>query len=168
MDNSILKISKLHPEAIIPERATPVAAGLDLFACLPDKKFFILYGERVLIPTGISVSIPDGYYGRIAPRSGLALKSGFDVLAGVIDQDYRGELKVMLGVTTSHNLDISSLKVSISDVYKDTKANDNFVIKHGTKIAQLIIEKIVYPKVEIVDNLDNTVRGDGGFGSTGI
>ncbi|MEQ8740267.1 MAG: dUTP diphosphatase, partial [Hoeflea sp.] len=118
------------------------AAGLDLYA---DESRPILAGRSQIISTGISVMIPEGHYGRVAPRSGLAAKHEIDVLAGVIDSDYRGEIKVIL-----HNLG-----------YK------TFPVQRGERIAQLILEKISIPEVVEVENLDITERGDGGFGSTG-
>lgn len=95
--------------------------------------------------TGLAVAIPHGFYGRVAPRSGLAVKQGLDVLAGVIDSDYRGELCCVLYNTSNAAINLAA----------------------GAKICQLIIEKIITPKAEWVDDLDATARGAGGFGSTG-
>jgi len=92
------------------------------------------------------MTVPDGTYGRIAPRSGLAVKKGIDVGAGVIDRDYTGQV----GVVLFNNSD------------------EDFEIKVGDRIAQLVIEKIATPEVQIVDDLEDTVRGVGGFGSTGV
>ena len=138
----ILYIKKLHPDAITPTKGTPVAAGYDLY-CIED--FEIPARERAMISTGIAVHIPHGCYGRVAPRSSLALKFGIDVGAGVIDEDYRGELKVIL---FNHS-------------------NNNFVGKKGERIAQLIIEQICHCPITVVDDLNQTERGEGGFGSTG-
>jgi dUTP pyrophosphatase len=98
-----------------------------------------------LIRTGLAVAIPEGFYGRLAPRSGLAMQKGIDVLAGVIDADYRGE--------------ISCLLYNAGDELIDLPAQ--------TKICQLIIEKIITPTAVWVDGLSQTSRGSGGFGSTG-
>jgi dUTP pyrophosphatase len=136
-----VSITKLESKAIIPTRGSNGAAGYDLYTT----EFHILKpGERKLFKTGLSMSIPSGMYGRIAPRSGLAYKKGIDVMAGVIDEDYRGEIGVIL------------INLGQEDV--------NVVI--GDKIAQIIFE--FYNPVDFVETtgLDNTQRGDGGFGST--
>jgi dUTP pyrophosphatase len=99
-----------------------------------------------MLPTGISMSIPKGYYGRVAPRSGLALKNGLDVLAGVIDNDFISEVQVILYNTS------------------DTPVN----IEPYTRIAQLIIEKCDSFQLFVVDELESTERGENGFGSTGL
>jgi dUTP pyrophosphatase len=144
-----LKIQKIHPYALIPYKANPTDAGFDLFACLddlaPDAQFVIPKGSRALVPIGIKVAIPHGYYGRVAPRSSWAVK-GIDIGAGVIDEGYRGELKVLV----------------------INNANGDSIISHGTKIAQLVLEKIsTIDKAVLVDSLDETPRGEGGFGSSG-
>lgn len=138
----MLKIKKLVENAYIPSRGTPGSVGYDIKAL---ESGVILPGHRMPVSTGIAVSIPDGHYGRIAPRSGLAFKNGIDVLAGVIDPDYRGEIKVIL-----INL-----------------GKNNYYFNKGDRIAQLILEKVSTPEVEQVEDLDSTVRGSGGFGSTG-
>ncbi|GFS46502.1 similar to DUTP-PYROPHOSPHATASE-LIKE 1 [Actinidia rufa] len=101
---------------------------------------------KTLVPTDLSIAIPEGTYARIAPRSGLAWKHSIDVGAGVIDADYRGPI----GVILFNNSDV------------------DFEIKARDRIAQLIIQVIVTPNVEEIDDLDSTARGSGGFGSTGI
>ena len=136
-----VSITKLESKAIVPTRGSTGAAGYDL--CTTE--FGILKpGERKLFKTGLSMSIPSGMYGRIAPRSGLAYKKGIDVMAGVIDEDYRGEIGVIL------------INLGQEDV--------NVVV--GDKIAQIIFE--FYNTVDFVETtgLDNTQRGEGGFGST--
>lgn len=139
-----MKIKLLNEKAKVPFRAHVTDAGADLFSI---ENCVISPGERRPVSTGISLEIPEGYYGRIAPRSGLALKSGIDVLAGVVDSSYRGEVKVILLNTDQNGFD--------------------FEIKTGDKIAQLIIEKHYNFEFEVVDNLEETTRGTGGFGSTG-
>ena len=142
-----LNVTKLTPSAILPVRATPGAAGYDL--CSIDS-YVVLPGRRVVVSTGITIQLPAGTYGRIAPRSGLAVKHGLDTLAGVIDPDYTGEVKVVL-----QNLDV----------------NQPFVIRPGYRIAQLILEN--YTVAEVVEiptenTALNTQRGAEGFGSTGV
>jgi len=136
-----LKVKLQSDLAKLPCRATPGSVGYDLFAA---DNCFILSGDHSCIQTGISVAIPPGHYGRIASRSSLSLRHGIEVGAGVIDTDYRGEILVVL---YNHGF-------------------ENYTIKKGDKIAQLILEKIITPEVVQVDELDDTVRGFGGFGST--
>lgn len=140
---SPLLVKKLVEHATVPRRATELAAGYDISASEDAK---VPSQGRMAVSTGISIGLPEGTYGRIAPRSGLAYKFGIDVLAGVIDADYRSEVKVILYNSGVHP----------------------FNIQKGDRIAQLIIEKIETPDVALVLELDETVRGDGGFGSTGI
>ncbi len=108
---------KLRSDAIIPSKATPGAIGLDLYSVEP---YIVLPGQRVVVSTGLRVQLPDGVYGRIAPRSGLAVKHGLDVGAGVVDPDYTGELRVVLFNHDSHN---------------------PFIVRPGYRIAQLILEQ---------------------------
>lgn len=131
-----------HPAAKLPTRGSAAAAGYDLYA---SEKVVLPRGGRKVVQTGICLAIPTGHYGRVAPRSGLASKHGIDVGAGVIDEDYRGLLGVLL--------------FNLGDA--------DFTIEQGDRIAQLIIEKISTPEVEEVKDLTETVRGAGGFGSTG-
>ena len=137
-----LKFKKLDPRATLPTRGSSAAAGLDLYSIevvnLPSL-------ERKLVRTGLAVAIPEGFYGRIAPRSGLATKNGIDVLAGVIDPDYRGEVQCLL-----HNT-----------------GNETVELPAQAKVCQLIIEKIITPDPVWAEDLPDTVRGSGGFGSTG-
>lgn len=140
-----LRIKKLRPEAHLPVKGSEQAAGYDLMAIeegtVPAK-------GKALISTGIAMAIPIGNYGRIAPRSGLAAKNFIDVGAGVIDSDYRGEVKVLL-----FNF-----------------GENDFKVNAGDRIAQLIIEKYTRTDLEeVIDgDLDATERGEGGFGSTGV
>lgn len=132
----------MHPDATLPTRGTPGAIGLDLYSV--ERQVIDPY-DRETIATGLAVAIPEGYYGRIAPRSGLAHKHGLDVLAGVIDSDYRGEVKVIL--------------VNHSDELVELPAK--------TRIAQLILERADQFTPVRVGTLDKTLRGKDGFGSTG-
>lgn len=139
-----IKVKPLRPGAKLPMKGSPDAAGFDLFA-LEGFHFSPKFGiGQHLFKLGFSIEIPRGYYGRIAPRSGLALKMGVDVLGGVIDSDYRGEVGVIL----------HSLKP--------------FIVRSGDRIAQLIIEKHE-ADAQLVwdDELAESIRGEGGFGSTG-
>lgn len=137
-----LLVKRLSKTATLPTRGSKESAGLDLYA---DENGVIKPGERKLISTGIGVAIKPGCYGRVAPRSSLALKHGIQVLAGVIDSDYRNEIKVIL--------------INLGD------AAVSFI--RGDRISQLIIEKIEMLEPVEVEELDETKRGAGGFGSTG-
>ena len=139
-----IQIKKLSDKAKIPTQGSKYAAGYDLYAA---EEVLVNTMGRKLVKTNISISIPEGYYGRIAPRSGLAYKNGIDVLAGVIDSDYRGDIGVIL-LNTDHNLD--------------------FEVNVGDRIAQIIIEKCHSANWETVETLDATVRSEGGFGSSGV
>jgi len=137
-----MKIKKLSENAVIPKYAKESDAGLDLSSDSFDK---ILAGQRGLVSTGLAFEIPVGYFGSIRDRSGIAVKNGIHVLAGVIDSGYRGEIKVCL-----QNL-----------------SDRDFEIKIGDRIAQIIIQPILIPEIEEVTELSSSERGDGGFGSTG-
>ncbi len=137
-----LLFQQLDPRAVLPTRGSKSAAGLDLYSI---EEIAIGPYDRAVARTGLSVAIPEGYYGRIAPRSGLAVKYGLDVLAGVIDADYRGEILCAL-----YNTSESPIR-----------------LEAGSKICQLIIEKIVTPSASWATTLPETGRGASGFGSTG-
>ena len=137
-----LKFKKIHPAAKFPSYAHPGDAGMDLYAC---GEAVILPGQRVLIPTGLQLAIPDGYVGLIWDKSGLAVKNGLSTIAGVIDAGFRGELKVAI-------------------INLGTEAH-TFAV--GEKIAQLLIQPVVQPEILETDNLEETSRGEDGFGSTG-
>jgi dUTP pyrophosphatase len=136
-------VKVLSANAKVPSRSSDKAAGYDLSSA---EESVVPARGRKMIKTGIAISVPVGHYGRVAPRSGLTLKNGIDVGAGVIDEDYRGEVCVIL---FNHS-------------------DEEFVVNIGDRIAQLILEKISTLDVEVVNSLDITDRGDGGFGSTGI
>ena len=139
---TLLRFKKLDPRAILPTRGSLRAAGLDIYVI---EELTIQPGARALGRTGLAVAIPEGYYGRVAPRSGLASKHGLDVLAGVIDSDYRGEIGCLLYNAGDKTLHLPA----------------------GSKICQLIIEKIITPEAVWADDISETERGSGGFGSTG-
>ncbi|KAK3300998.1 dUTP pyrophosphatase [Chaetomium fimeti] len=142
MASPALLIKKLSDKARLPTRGSAFAAGYDLFAARPTT---IPARGKALVDTDISMSLPAGTYGRIAPRSGLAAKHFIDTGAGVIDADYRGPVKVLL---FNHN-------------------EADYAVEEGDRVAQLIIERIYTPEVVEVQELEESVRGAGGFGSTG-
>ena len=139
-------IKKLNKAVNIPEYKTSGSSGLDLEAFL-EKDLIVKSNETVLVPTGLSIAIDENLEIQIRPRSGLAAKNSITVLntPGTIDSDYRGEIKVIL-----INL-----------------GKNDFVIKNGDRIAQMVISPVIKTEFEIVDELPNTLRGLGGFGSTG-
>lgn len=139
---SILQFKKLDQRALLPQRGSALAAGLDIFSI---EEVEIPSRQRAAARTGLAVAIPAGFYGRIAPRSGLAAKKGLDVLSGVIDSDYRGEILCLLYNTSDEIINLPA----------------------GSKICQLIIEQIITPDAEWATELDETARGASGFGSTG-
>jgi dUTP pyrophosphatase len=130
----------------LPSRATPLAAGFDLRAAV-EQPLTLLPGGRAIVPTGLFIAIPDGFEGQVRPRSGLAAKHGVTVAnaPGTIDADYRGEIGVIL--------------VNLGE--------EPFVVERAARIAQLIIAPVTPAELELVEELDTTVRGGGGFGSTG-
>lgn len=133
-----------HP---LPEYQTELSAGMDLIANL-DRPITLRPFERILVPTGLYIALPPGYEAQIRPRSGLALKHGITVLnsPGTIDADYRGEIKVLL-------INLSS---------------EPFLIKDGERIAQMVVATHAKVQWELVETLEETTRGEGGFGSTGV
>jgi len=147
MQIRMVLIEKIEPRSVTPERETEASAGYDICACIDDpveiKPFC-----RALVPTGFRIALPRDTEAQIRPRSGLAWKHGITVLnsPGTIDSDYRGEVKVIL-----INL-----------------GNKTFVVKDGMRIAQMIINDVPTVHFTQTDILDNTERGTGGFGSTGV
>ena len=148
-----LQIRLLDERATLPRYHSELASGLDVSACLPRGKFetdrFMLEPSTIaLVPTGLAMAIPPGYEGQVRPRSGLSTKHGVTVpnAPGTIDADYRGELMVAL-------LNLGREAVEI---------------QHGLRIAQLVIAPVAHVRIEEVQALDETVRGEGGFGSTGL
>ena len=138
-----IKIKKLSETATPPKYANPGDAGMDFYS---DETVNLQPNERKLISTGISMAIPEGYVGLIWDKSGLASKHGLKTMAGVIDSGYRGEIKVLV-----HNL-----------------SNQLYVIEAGKKIAQMLIQPVEQKTITEVEDLNQTGRGEGGFGSTGL
>lgn len=139
---AVLEFKRVDERATLPARGSEFSAGLDLYSI---EDITIEPKQRTLAKTGLAVAIPPGHYGRIAPRSGLAMKQGLDVLSGVIDSDYRGEIGCLLYNTGDEPIHLPA----------------------QAKVCQLIIEKIELPTAVWADDLDETIRGSGGFGSTG-
>lgn len=140
---------KIKTKEFIPEYKDDGAVGFDLRAYLPahkDRPFRVGAGQRVLIPTGVSMEIPKGYEVQIRPRSGLSLKEGVTAILGTIDFSYRGDV----GIITYNTSD------------------KPFYIKHGDRIAQGVLAPVTKAKFKVVNELSATERGEGGFGSTGV
>jgi dUTP pyrophosphatase len=141
-ETAVLNFKRLDDRATLPTRGSAESAGLDLYSI---EDLTIEPKQRVLARTGLAVAIPPAHYGRIAPRSGLAMRTGLDVLSGVIDSDYRGEIGCLLYNTGDETINLPA----------------------QGKICQLIIEKIITPEPVWAHEIDETDRGSGGFGSTG-
>ena len=142
-----LLVLRLDAAAAVPRRMSDGAAGLDLAACLPAGPVTLAPGERRLVPTGLAVAIPPGYEGQVRARSGLAVRHGIAIVnaPGTIDADYRGELKVIL--------------INLGDA--------PFEIRHGERVAQLVLAPVAMLAPHEVEVLPPAVRGAAGFGSTG-
>ncbi|XP_015231101.1 deoxyuridine 5'-triphosphate nucleotidohydrolase, mitochondrial isoform X2 [Cyprinodon tularosa] len=141
-EKHVLRFSKLSEHATAPTRGSAKAAGYDLYSAYD---YSIGPLDKAIVKTDIQIAVPHGHYGRVAPRSGLAAKHFIDVGAGVVDEDYRGNVGVVL-----------------FNFGKET-----FEVKKGDRIAQLVCEKICYPALVEEETLEETDRGAGGFGSTG-
>ena len=148
MSNFIeMKVRVAHDSIELPAYKTTSSAGMDLRAYLPDGSITLEPKQRVLVGTGLYFEIPEGFEVQIRPRSGLALKQGITVLnsPGTIDADYRGEIKVII---FNHG-------------------NDDFIINNGDRIAQMVLSPVIKMELKEVKDLPETIRGEGGFGSTG-
>jgi dUTP pyrophosphatase len=148
-DNSAptLRVKKLDPAAAVPEYKSALAAGMDLSACLPRGPVTIAPGAIARIPIGIAIAIQPGFEGQVRPRSGLASTHGVTLpnTPGTIDADYRGEVQVPL-----INL-----------------GREPYTVEHGARVAQLVIAPVARASISVVESLESTERGAGGFGSTG-
>ena len=141
-----IDVKKINHAAILPTRGSEQAAGYDLYACIDEKEVVIKPGETKKIGTGLSFAVPEGYFGAIFARSGLAAKGLRPAnCVGVADSDYRGEYIVAL-----HN-----------------DSSSNMTVSHGDRIAQLVVMPYLSVEFNETDELDSTARGTGGFGSTG-
>jgi len=143
-----IEITRLDERAVLPAYQSEHAAGMDLSACLPDGAVTLGAGEIALIGCGFAVALPEGYEGQVRPRSGLAARHGVTLVngPGTIDSDYRGEVKAAL-----INL-----------------GREPFTVEHGMRVAQLVVAPVVRAAVVERKTLAATVRGEGGFGSTGV
>lgn len=145
-----VRFKRLSARASIPSYQTEQAAGLDLAACLPEGSAGLILepGQIKTVPCGFAMALPPGFEGQVRPRSGLAAKHGISVpnAPGTIDSDYRGEVQVIL-----INL-----------------GREPFTVTHGLRIAQLVVASVCRATTEVVEDLDQTSRGSGGFGSTGL
>src|SRR5690606_22343744 len=146
MNNIRVRVKKVHPNAVIPQYQTKGAAGFDLVAV---EDVTLGPGETTTIPTGLAFEIPEGYEMQIRPRSGLTLKTPLRIAnaPGTIDSDFRGEVKIIV---------------------TNTSENKGFYIKRGDRIAQGVIATVMGAVFEEADDLSETDRGSGGFGSTGV
>ncbi len=147
MEKETVKIRIISESGKLPSYATPGAAGFDLPAFL-DAPVTLSPGQRMLVPTGIYMEIPEGYEAQVRARSGLAIKHGIGLVNGIgtIDSDYRGELRVPL----------------------INWGQEDFTIQNGDRIAQVVIARYTYAELEMTDSLESTARGEGGFGHTGV
>jgi len=151
MENNeiVIKLEKIEgcKDLPVPISASKFSSGVDLFSA-ENHQVLIKPNEIKLVSTGIKIDIPEGYEGQVRPRSGLAVKHGITVLnsPGTIDSDYRGIIKVIL--------------INLGEKI--------FSIQRGDRIAQLVIQKIFFPNFKVVQSLNNTKRGEGGFGHSGI
>ena len=146
MEKILLKIQKLSEKVSVPDYQTEGAAGMDLSAFL-DNPITLKSLERKLIPTGIKIELPHGYEAQIRPRSGMSIKNGITLVncVGTIDEDYRGEVCIPV--------------INLS--------TQEFTINNGDRIAQMIIAPVTKATIQVVAELSETKRGEGGFGSTG-
>ena len=143
---AIIPVRRLNPRARLPEYGSAGAAGADLRACL-DGPVTVAPGETVMLPTGLAVAIPEGYVGIVAVRSSMGIRRGITLsnAIGVIDSDYRGPLGVGLRNTTG----------------------EDYVLQPADRMAQLMVVPVLRPEIRLVEELPETARGAGGFGSTG-
>lgn len=141
----VLRFKRIHPDAVLPAYAHPSDAGMDVRSV---DDLVIAPGRRALVHTGLVMALPPMYEAQVRPRSGLALKNGITVLntPGTIDSGYRGEVGVILA----------------------NFGEEDFVVKKGDKIAQIVIAPVTQPVIEETETVDETDRGAGGFGSTGV
>ena len=145
-DEIEVKISRCRPQARLPRYMTEQAAGMDLYVVLDDD-VVLAPGQRVMVPTGIAIALPSGFEAQVRPRSGLAVKYGVTLVnsPGTIDADYRGEISVII--------------INHGEI--------DFIIKDGERIAQMIVAPVSRCNWNLVENLEISERGDGGFGHTG-
>ncbi len=144
-----LRLKRLDARAILPDYKSDLAAGMDLAACLPEGERIVIAPRQIaMIRLGFAVAIPPGFEAQVRPRSGLASRFGVTLpnAPGTVDADYRGEMMVPL---INHG-------------------PEPFTVEHGTRVAQMVIAPVAHARLDVVDELDSTARGSGGFGSTGV
>jgi dUTP pyrophosphatase len=165
-----VKIKKLHPDAVIPQYAREMDAGFDLVAV---EDVLVAPGESVKVPTGLAFALPEGFELQVRPRSGISVKTKLRLsnAPGTIDAGYRGEVAILVDNTREASrtyknvcLDASEKEVTV-DQEVDTHS---YLIKKGDRLAQGVIAIVPVAQFEVVDELDETERGTGGFGSSGI
>ena len=146
MEKPNIQVKQLRPDAKIPQYMTEMAAGMDICAAI-EEDLILSHGERALVPSGLAFSIPEGYEIQVRPRSGLAIKHGIALVnsPGTIDADYRGEVSIIM---INHG-------------------KEDFIIRSGERIAQLVVAPVSQATIEVVSELNETARGQGGFGHTG-
>jgi dUTP pyrophosphatase len=166
-----VKIRKLHPDAVTPAYATELAAGFDLVAVSSE---IIPPGHTRIIPLGFAIEIPEGYEMQVRPRSGMSLSTKLRISnsPGTIDADFRGEVKVLIDniapVTDKRVPHIRHADGNIRDLAVSTEVEGSYFIRKGDRIAQAVIAPTVCVNFEVADELSETERGSGGFGSTGV
>ncbi len=174
-----VKVKRLKPDAVIPVKAHAHDAGLDLVAA---EDVVIEPGETVIVPTGIALALPPGYEAQVRPRSGITVKTKLRVQLGTIDANYRGEIGVIVDNIALPSLYINERYNTIGIEYEsapkyidgttdldvNTEQEYTYVIRKGDRIAQLVIQRLPSVLMVEVDELDETDRGDGAFGSTGV
>lgn len=163
-----IKIKKLHPDAVIPQYAHDGDAGFDLVA---NEEVLIEPGETVKVGTGIAIEVPKGYELQVRPRSGITLRTPLRVQLGTIDSNYRGEIGVIIdNIYNGNDLGVT-FDINDNVVFDESHGyypHCSYIIRKGDRIAQGVIAPVVQATFEEVDQLEETERGENGFGSTGV
>lgn len=171
-----MRVKLLNSKARSPFRGSTEAAGYDLYS---TSDAIVTHGKATKVRTGVAVAIPIGCVGLIKPRSGLAFADSVDTMAGVIDSDYRGELKILLTCHATQSPILARIynlaarivnclaKKVVHDPVLEIKPVGSLLLGCGERVAQLLIVPVKTPEIEVVDELDDTERGENGFGSTG-
>jgi dUTP pyrophosphatase len=165
----MMKIKKVHPDSIIPQYAHEGDSGFDLYA---TEDVIVEPGETVKASTGLAVALPDGYELQIRPRSGVTLKTKLRVQLGTIDSTYRGEIGVIVDnispIPSGESKTEWALSLQDEPHYCPWVPFESYIIRKGDRIAQAVLNKVEQAEIEVVDGLDETERGQKGFGSTGV
>lgn len=164
-----VKIKKLHPDAVIPKYARELDAGFDLVAV---EDTLIAPGESAKIRTGLAIALPPGYELQVRPRSGVGANTKLRISnsPGTVDAGYRGEICVLLDNISQHPLPsyIAPLLINGKNARGEKVDSGHYIIRKGDRIAQGVLAAVPIAQFEVVDELDETERGDGGFGSSGV